>query len=49
MVNSLFSLQPPQPTLPVTGSDGQGRLYVVALMLLVGGLLIRRTRTAEQA
>jgi hypothetical protein len=33
----------------VTGSDGQGRLYVVALMLLVGGLLIRRTRTAEQA
>ena len=33
-----------QPTLPATGSNDQDRLFVVALMLLVGGLLVRRTR-----
>ena len=38
-----------QPTLPATGSDDQSRLYVVALMLLVGGLLVRRTRIIERS
>ena len=38
-----------QPTLPATGSDEQSRLYVVALMLLVGGLLVRRTRIIERS
>jgi hypothetical protein len=31
-----------QPSLPATGSNDQHRLLVVALMLLVGGLLMRR-------
>jgi hypothetical protein len=31
-----------QPRLPATGSNDQDRLLIVALMLLVGGLLIRR-------
>ena len=32
-----------QPTLPATGSDGNGNLYVVALLLFVLGLVVRRT------
>lgn len=32
------------PRLPVTGSDDPTSLYVIALTLLVGGLLIRRVR-----
>ena len=31
-----------QPRLPATGSNDQDRLLVVALMLLIGGLLMRR-------
>jgi LPXTG-motif cell wall-anchored protein len=31
-----------QPLLPATGSNDQDRLLLVALMLLVGGLLVRR-------
>ena len=31
-----------QPKLPATGSNDQDRLLVVALMLLIGGLLMRR-------
>ena len=31
-----------QPKLPATGSNDQGRLLAVALMLLVGGLMMRR-------
>lgn len=31
-----------QPKLPATGSNDQDRLLVVALMLLIGGLLLRR-------
>jgi LPXTG-motif cell wall-anchored protein len=31
-----------QPKLPATGSSDQDRLLVVALMLLIGGLLLRR-------
>jgi hypothetical protein len=31
-----------QPRLPATGSNDQDRLLLVALMLLVGGLLVRR-------
>jgi hypothetical protein len=38
-----------QPTLPATGSNDQDRLFVVALMLLVGGLLVRRTRFTKTA
>jgi LPXTG-motif cell wall-anchored protein len=38
-----------QPMLPATGSDDQSRLYVVALMLLVGGLLVRRSRNIERS
>ena len=30
--------------LPATGSNDQDRLYVVALILFVSGLLVRRTR-----
>ena len=38
-----------QPTLPATGSNDQDRLYVVALILFVGGLLVRRTRFTKTA
>ena len=32
-----------QPTLPATGSDGNGNLYVIALLLFALGLVVRRT------
>jgi LPXTG-motif cell wall-anchored protein len=32
-----------QPTLPATGSDGQNNLFVIAMLLFVLGLVVRRT------
>jgi LPXTG-motif cell wall-anchored protein len=34
-----------QPLLPATGSDGQNNLYVIAMLLFVLGLVVRRTST----
>jgi len=34
-----------QPLLPATGSDGQNNLYVIAMLLFVLGLIVRRTST----
>ena len=34
-----------QPTLPATGSDGQNNLFVIAMLLFVLGLVVRRTST----
>jgi LPXTG-motif cell wall-anchored protein len=34
-----------QPLLPATGSDGQNNLYVIAMLLFVLGIVVRRTST----
>jgi hypothetical protein len=34
-----------QPLLPATGSDGRNNLYVIAMLLFVLGLVVRRTST----
>jgi LPXTG-motif cell wall-anchored protein len=34
-----------QPLLPATGSDGQNNLFVIAMLLFVLGLVVRRTST----
>ena len=34
-----------QPLLPATGSDGQNNLYVIAMLLFVLGIVVRRTTT----
>ena len=34
-----------QPLLPATGSDGQNNLFVIAMLLFVLGLIVRRTST----
>jgi hypothetical protein len=34
-----------QPLLPATGSDGRNNLYVIAMLLFVLGLVVRRTTT----